>query len=130
MKPRYTWIVKYQPFATVLLTKMHEWESSKGKRVTIQEFAAYLEVSQPLLSIWLKGNTKPTEENIKLLASKLGNRIYDSLGITRPNPLHQYITTHWEELPREEQKRISKIVSKYTKDPLPNDTETQPATKS
>jgi transcriptional regulator with XRE-family HTH domain len=122
--------VKYQAFATLLLSKMHEWESSKGKRVTIQGFAEYLEVSQPLLSIWLKGNTKPTEENIQLLAGKLGNKIYDSLGITRPNPLHQYIASHWDQLPEEEQIRISKIVSKYTKDPLPNETETQPAAKS
>ena len=79
----------------------------------------------------IKGKYKPSEDKYLLvLEEKLGKEIYEILDIPRPNPLYQYVATHWKNLPAEEQERVSKIISKYTNDPLPNDTEKQPATKS
>ena len=54
--------MKYRAFAALLLRQMQQWESAQGKRATLQGFADHLHVSQPLLSIWLKGDTKPSPE--------------------------------------------------------------------
>jgi hypothetical protein len=48
--------------------------------------------------------------------------LYSHIKAKRPNSLQVYVDTHWESLPLEEQQRISTIVAKYTKDPLPNET--------
>ncbi len=122
---------------SILERALAEWrkqETLKRGKTSVSKFAEFLDYSQTAVSLWLNGDRNISEEALIDILPKmvdlLGLEIYDELEIPRPNPLHQYITTHWDQLPEEEQKRISKIVSKYTKDPVPNDTETQPVTKS
>jgi transcriptional regulator with XRE-family HTH domain len=78
--------MKYRAFTALLLRQMQQWESAQGKRVTLQGFADHLQVSQPLLSIWLKGDTKPSTEKVALLAAKLGTDVYEVLGLPKPDP--------------------------------------------
>ena len=92
---------------------MQQWETAQGKRTTIQGFANYLEVSQPLLSIWLKGDTKPSDEKIELLANKLGNEVYDVLGIPRPDPDLQRLNQIWEQIPEKVRHSIVKQGEQY-----------------
>ena len=105
--------MKYQGFADFLLRQMQQWETSQGKRTSIQGFARHLEVSQPLLSIWLKGNTKPSDEKIQLLASKIGNEVYDVLGIPRPDPDLQRLNQIWEHIPEAVRRSIVKQGEQY-----------------
>ena len=106
-------------FADFLLSKLQDREKAIGRRLTIQSFADELGVSHALLSIWLSGRSKPSYENIELLASKLGPEVFDVLQRKRPDPLQLYVARNWEALPPKEQERISKIVAKYITDPIP-----------
>lgn len=103
---------------------MQERETEQEKRTTIQEYSKLLGVSQPLLSIWLKGNTKPSDKKIIILAKKIGVEIYDSLGISQPDPLLQYIIENWNDLPKEKKEYIIRIVKKHTNNPLSNKSKT------
>jgi transcriptional regulator with XRE-family HTH domain len=114
-----------------------EWrkrETLKREKVSIRKFANYLGYSQALVGFWLNKDQNISENAIVNIAPKLaellGEEIYEKLEIQKPNLLHQYASTHWENLPEEEQKRIAKIIAKYTDDPLPNEPKTQPATKA
>jgi transcriptional regulator with XRE-family HTH domain len=66
--------------------KFLDWERSEGKRKTISEFAAYLDVAPASLSDWLRGKYDPKGKNLGKIASKLGYEIYDLLEIPRPLP--------------------------------------------
>jgi len=78
--------MKYRAFAGFILRQMHQWESAHGKRATLHGFANHLNVSQPLLSIWFKGDTKPSSEKIDFLAGRLGNDVHEVLGLPKPDP--------------------------------------------
>ena len=105
--------MKYKDFADFLLRQMQRWETAQGKRTTIQGFAHHLEISQPLMSIWLKGNTRPSDEKIELLAAKLGNEVYDALGMTRPDPDLQRLNQIWEHIPENVRRSIVKQGEQY-----------------
>jgi transcriptional regulator with XRE-family HTH domain len=84
-----------------------------GERKTLYEFAHYLGVSHGTLSFWINGVKKPSEANTERLANLLGNEIYDSLDIPRPNPYQQKINRLWEFIPEEIQKMFSEEAEKY-----------------
>jgi len=100
-------------FPELLEQKFLAWQHEVGKRKTIQEFAAYLGVSQPILSHWLNGKRSPGPENLRLLSSKLGPEVYDVLGLERPDPDLAYITQHWEELDPATRRRLRAQTEKY-----------------
>jgi len=80
-------------FPSWITRKFVEWQASEGKRKTIEEFAAYLGTSRPLVNMWMNGNKKPGKENINILAEIFGNEIYDVLEIPREgNHIHGMIT--------------------------------------
>jgi len=89
------------------------WQAKEGKRKTIDEFAAYIGISRPLLNMWMNGNRKPGTENIKLLEEIFGMEVYDALDLSRPNPHLQVVNRVWEFLPEELQKRISDEAVEY-----------------
>lgn len=89
------------------------WQAEQGKRKTIDEFAAYIGISRPLLNMWLNGNRKPGTENIKLLEEIFGMEVYDALDLPRPNPYQQKLNRLWEFLPEEFQKRIAEEAETY-----------------
>jgi len=105
--------MKYRAFASLLLRQMHQWESAQGKRATLQGFANHLNVSQPLLSIWLKGDTKPSSEKIELLAAKVGNEIYEVLGLPKPDPDLQRLNQIWEHIPETMRRSIVKQAEQF-----------------
>jgi len=78
-------------FSSWITRKYVEWQAKEGKRKTIEEFAAYLGTSRPLVNMWMNGNKKPGKENIKILAELFGNEVYDILELPRPNPYKQVI---------------------------------------
>lgn len=82
-------------FPEFLEKKYLEWQLKEEGRKTIVQFAAYIGVSQPILSMWLSGKKRPGVDNIKLLAEIFGDEVYDSLGLPRPNPyLHRSPAIH------------------------------------
>jgi transcriptional regulator with XRE-family HTH domain len=90
-----------------------EWQTEQGIRKTLEEFAAYVGVSRPLINMWMNGNQKPGKENINVLAELFGNDIYDALDLPRPNPHLQKLNRVWEFLPEEIQERISREAESY-----------------
>ena len=93
--------------------KFVEWQANEGRRKTIEEFAAYLGTSRPLVNMWMNGNKKPGKENINILAELFGNEIYDVLDLPRPNPYLQKLNRLWEFIPEEVQIRLTKEAEKY-----------------
>jgi transcriptional regulator with XRE-family HTH domain len=100
-------------FPEFLEKKYLEWQLKEEGRKTIVQFAAYIGVSQPILSMWLNGKKRPGVENIKLLADIFGFEVYDALGIKRPNPYLQRINRVFEFLPEEMQQRIAEEAERY-----------------
>src|SRR5574340_257094 len=97
-------------FPEFLEQKYVDWLHRNGKRKSLEEFASYLGVSQPLISHWLSGHRRPGPANIKMLAEVFGPEVYDSLGLQRPNPLQAYAARNWDRLPPKEQRKISEII--------------------
>jgi transcriptional regulator with XRE-family HTH domain len=100
-------------FSDWITRKFLEWQANEGRRKSIEDFAAYIGVSRPLLNMWMNGNKKPGKENIKLLAEIFGNEIYDILDLPRPNPYLQKLNRLWENLPEEIQKKIAEQAEVY-----------------
>src|SRR3990167_1834805 len=109
-------------FTNWITRQFLEWQAKEGKRKTIEEFATYLGISRPLLTMWMNGNKKPGKENIKILAETFGVEIFDVLGLERPNPIHFYVERNWDKAPEKVLKQIAEIISKYTTEPVPNGT--------
>ena len=58
---------------------------------TLAEFADYLEVGRPALSMWLSGKRQPNSRMAQKLADKLGPEVYDVLGMARPDEQTQHL---------------------------------------
>jgi hypothetical protein len=114
-----------------------EWrkqETLRRSSTSIGKFADFLGYSRTIVGFWLNGD-RPISEDALIsilpkLAELLGLEVYDELEIPRPNFLYQFVVAHWDNLPPDEQKRITKIIAKYTTDPVPDNADTQPAPKS
>lgn len=62
-------MLNVQKFSDWITKKYLEWQAKQGKRKTLEEFAAYLGVSRPLLNMWINGDKpRPGPANIRLLA--------------------------------------------------------------
>lgn len=55
-------------FPAYLEKKFIEWQMKQGKRKTVAEFAAYLGVSQAVISLWMNGSRTPNKQSIELLS--------------------------------------------------------------
>jgi len=100
-------------FPEYLERKYLEWQNSLGKRKTVEEFAAWLGVSRPLMTMWLNGKRRPGTENLKLLSAVFGNEVYDILGIERPNPYLQKINQLFERISPEHQQKLAEDAERY-----------------
>ncbi len=105
--------MKYRAFSGLLLRQMQQWESAQGKRATLQGYADHLQVSQPLLSIWLKGDTKPSTQKIELLATELGSEVYEVLGLPKPDPDLTRLNQIWPHIPEAMRRSIVKQAEQY-----------------
>lgn len=100
-------------FSEYLESQYLEWQRAQGKRKTIEDFAAWIGVSRPLLNMWMNGNRKPGKESLKLLSGIFGNEVYDVLGYPRPNPYLQKINQLFENLSEEQQRRLAEEADQY-----------------
>jgi len=101
-------------FSELLEQEFLNWQSSQGKRKNLDEFAAYLGISRPLLSMWLSGKRRPGAENVGLLAELFGPTVYDTLGIDRPDPDLAMLQKLWPDLPESARRAIADQAFKYT----------------
>lgn len=100
-------------FAQFMNKKYVEWQAELGKRKTLEEFAAYIGVSRPLLSMWMNGTHKPGHENSKILIEIFGIETYDALELPRPNPLLQAINARWERIPPDKQQKLLELSEQF-----------------
>jgi transcriptional regulator with XRE-family HTH domain len=98
-------------FPEYIERKYLEWQNNQGKRKSIDDFAVYIGISQPTLSMWMSGKRAPGIKTINLLADIFGNEVYDALGLPRPNPHLQTITRNFEFLSEEKQARIAREIA-------------------
>lgn len=108
-------------FPEFLEKQFLSWQKDLGKRQNIEDFAAYLGVSRPLLTMWMNGSRRPGKENLKLLSAIFGMQVFDLVGLPRPNPLHLYTSRNWENVPEKVQLRIAQTVAKYSTEPIPDE---------
>jgi transcriptional regulator with XRE-family HTH domain len=101
---------------TVFMERRYlEWQLQSGGRQSVQAFADYLGISQPLLSMWLNGSTKtPSPKSLYKIAQKLGNEVFDIFGITPPDPLLNYVIINWDKLSPDEQRTIHERIKRFT----------------
>jgi transcriptional regulator with XRE-family HTH domain len=99
-------------FSEYLFGKLQEFEKNRGRRTSLDKFAEYIGVSRPLVSYWLKG-TKPSLENVQLLAQKFGPEVYDVLGLPRPNPYLQKISQLFDKLSPDHQRQLAEDAERY-----------------
>jgi transcriptional regulator with XRE-family HTH domain len=64
--------------------KFKDWEKTQGKAQSYYSFARYLGVSQTALAAWMDGAIEPQGDDLALIATKLGNEIYERMGAARP----------------------------------------------
>ena len=101
-------------FADWMTKNFLAWQSQQGKRKTIEDFAAYIGVSRPLLNQWMNGDIpRPGRENISRLADIFGPEIYDVLEIPRPNIHLQHLSKIWENIPPDKQQLIVEQAEQY-----------------
>ena len=100
-------------FPEFLEKKYLEWQLKEVERRTIIQFAAYVGVSQPIMSMWMSGKKRPGVDNIKLLAEIFGDEVYDALDLPRPNPHLQKLNRLWEFIPEDVQIKIAEEAAQY-----------------
>lgn len=100
-------------FSEFLEMKYLEWQRGLRQRKTVEEFAQFIGVSQAAVSFWMGGKRKPSGDNVKLLASKLGPEVYDVLGLEQPDPDLAYIEHVWGKLPDTFKEYIVDEVERY-----------------
>jgi transcriptional regulator with XRE-family HTH domain len=93
-----------------------DWEKKTGRRRTLNEFADYLGVKRPLLSLWMSGDRRPGSKKIQQLSQLLGLEVYDSLDLPTPDPRLLYIQSNWDRMSEEGKKRIAQEAARYAPD--------------
>lgn len=102
-------------FPAWLEQKYLGWQGERGKRATLAQFADHLGISAPLLSHYLNGLRKPTAENARKLAQRLGPEVYEILGLQDPDPKLRFIARNWGRLTSEQQQQLLAAAEKMLK---------------
>jgi transcriptional regulator with XRE-family HTH domain len=100
-------------FANYMLEQMHKYEVQSGRRVTQEEFAKYIGVTQQNVSNWISGKYPPSSDHLKALARAFGPEVYDALDLERPDPIYEFLSTYWSELNDEIKRQIHDEVTLY-----------------
>ena len=101
-------------FPTYLEKKFVEWQMGEGRRKSTADFAAYLGVSQSVISMWMNGSRIPNKQSVELLASIFGLEVYDALDLPRPDPDMHYLQKIWDTLSPSERTALREQAEKYT----------------
>jgi len=94
--------------------KFLDLQKKSGKRWTVTEFSEYLDCPQPQVSRWLMGKAIPNATYVDRIA-KLGDDIYDLVGLPRPDPALQRIKSLWSSVKEESKAYIVRVVEKAAK---------------
>lgn len=97
-------------FSSWLLERYLEWQNELKERKSLTEFAAWIGVSQPLISNYINGKREPGEDNAYLFFLKFGEEIYQILDIEQPDFLLRYVRASWHLLPDEAKQEIKEII--------------------
>jgi len=101
-------------FSDWITKKFLDWQAQLGERKTIEDFAAYLGISRPLLNMWMNGDKpRPGRQNIKMLVELYGLEVYDAVGEPRPNPYLHTINQVFERLSPERQRQLAEDAERY-----------------
>lgn len=97
-------------FSSWLLERYLEWQNELKERKSLTEFAAWIGISQPLISNYINGKREPGEDNAYLFFLKFGEEIYQILDIEPPDFLLRYVRASWHLLPDEAKLEIKEII--------------------
>jgi transcriptional regulator with XRE-family HTH domain len=105
---------------TILEKALAEWRKRqtlrKGK-ISVAEFADFLNYSRSLVGFWLNGDRSVSESALisilPKLADLLGLEVYDELNIPRPDPYLQSINSSWERIPPDKQLQLAEDAKRY-----------------
>lgn len=92
--------------------KFIEWQYQSGERKTLDEFADYLRVNRPLLSMWMNGSRRPGTKFKGRIIELYGDEAAEVLG---EDPRLFFINEHWDEASEELQRSIHKQLQKEIK---------------
>jgi hypothetical protein len=90
--------------------KYTEWERTQASRQTYYNFARFLDISHTDLTQWISGAARPAGEDLAKIAGKLGEEIYDLLGVAHPNPQFQRMVAAFSCLPTALRQRLTSAV--------------------
>lgn len=86
-----------------------KWQMQEGERRTISQFADYLSIARVTLDKWLRGERMPGGEFVGKLADKLGDEIYDIMGLQRPDPRLRRLLAAWTNLSDDQRAELEQI---------------------
>jgi transcriptional regulator with XRE-family HTH domain len=83
--------------------KFLSWQMSQGERKTLDDFAALLEVSRPLLSLWMNGSRVPSIKYKKRIIELFGKEAIEAFG---EDPALYYLKENWDSFSPEKRRAI------------------------
>ena len=103
-------------FSAWLEKQYINWLTQAGERRTQREFAAWLGISNALLSHYLRGSRNPTSDFLEKIALRLGDEVYDVVELPRPDPQLRKVKNAWPSLSKDQKTRIETIIIENTRD--------------
>lgn len=76
--------VKYPKLAAYMKKQFLAWQADTGEIEELQGFANHLGINENYVGKYLRGDHRPTDDNVIRIANKLGPEIYDILGWVKP----------------------------------------------
>ena len=100
-------------FSDLLMEFLNKWEAKEGRK-TFKELAEYLGYGEVLVNLWINDHKIPSTKHAPNLAEKMNdNRVYDVLGLRRPDKILNYVEDNWDNLQPEQKHHIYEMVEGY-----------------
>jgi hypothetical protein len=93
-----------------LSEKFRDWETAQGRSQSYFAFARYLGVSQTALAGWISGTEEPGDEDLAVIAAKLGPGVYDAAGMRLPDSQVERLAAAFPGLPGGLRERLTAAV--------------------
>jgi len=91
---------KHKDVAAWFEARFSEWGRGVDRQDrTVTAFADYLGIDRTLVSHWINGIRRPSYENAKKIAEKLGGDVYSLVDAVPPDPDLRRIIRNWDNLP-------------------------------
>ena len=100
---------KMDGFSSWLEQQYIRWQANRKKRGSIREFSRWLVIDHRLVTRWMNGERRPGDNNVERLSEKLGQEVYDAMGLSRPDPELRRINAVWDALPDQERIRLANL---------------------